>query len=302
MGEPTIRTPRPDSRSHVASLVETALEGERAQLAELNVTGRWQEAADRSAHLEQRVTPEVVKLLLEAALSNRMLGGGHYNTAERLLKAAWELVDGRDLELEALTVVGLVDLYRSAAKKNQEFHPKLDRDKKLQEARWLEAQAKSALKKVTAVSVAHVKASCEFGLLDVEENKLDDALVDYQAATVAAEKLLAAQPDNVIVRSQLCRTYTLTGEAHEKLGNADAAFTHHERAFQGYEVIADKRGMALGQQGMALALEKKGDLAGAIVCWQAVERIANSGQEVDTYMADKAAQALARLASDRTKA
>ena len=287
--------PRPGLRPRRESPVVEALERERAELAELNVAGRWQEAADRSASLEQRATPEVVRVLLEAALANRMLSGGHYNTAEQQLTAARALAAGRDSELEVLAMVGLGDLYRSAAKKNQEFHPELGRAGKLQAARALEEQTQQVLSNVAEGSLARVKANCEFGLLDVEEGKVDDALVDYQAATAVAEALLVDQPDSVIARSQLCRTHTLTGEAHDKLNDADSAFTHHERAFKGYEQIRDKRGMALGQQGMALALEKKGDPAGAILCWQTVERIANSGQEVDSYMATKAEQALARL-------
>ena len=237
----------------------------------------------------------MIALLLEAALANRMLSGSHYNEAERLLTAARALASGNSAELEVLAIVGLGDLYRSGAKKNPDFHPDLGRDGKLTEARRLEAQAQQALSTVSDSSLVRGKAFCEFGLLDIEEDQADQALEDYSTALVVVEKLLATRPNDTAVQSQLCRVYTLTGEAHDKLGNVDEAYTYQELAFQGYERSGHKRGMALGQQGMALALEKKGDTAAAVVCWQEVKKIATTGPEVDTYMLTKAEQALARL-------
>src|SRR3989339_1692969 len=99
----------PRIKRHPEQAVVGGLEKATANLRALNVKGEWQNAAARFATIEQKATPEMIALLLEAALANRMLSGSHYNEAERLLTAARALASGNSAELEVLAIVGLGD-------------------------------------------------------------------------------------------------------------------------------------------------------------------------------------------------
>lgn len=289
-GEPGGRPPEPKLD------LKEILRQEVERLRALNVTGQWSEATTAFATLEADTSPERIDLCLEAALSHRMLSGPHYNEAERLFRTAGSLAhSGNDSEREVHATVGLGDLYRSGAKKNPDYHADLGRAGKLAEARRYEAHAQTLLEQLPSASLAKLKAFCEFGLLDVEEGKYSDALADYTQAQSAAEALLAAQPHDLVAQNQLMRVYTLTGEGHGRLNNWTEAHAWHQKSYEGYTQMQDRRGMALGMQGMALALENNNDTSGAIQAWERVTQIATGGKETDQYMLDKAQQALERL-------
>lgn len=272
------------------------LQNNLTKLQRLNTKGNWKEAADCFQRVNKEVVPLVIDIMLEGALAHRMLSGENYDTAEVILNQAISMAEGiNDPERHLLAIVGLGDLARSGAKKNEQYKPKLGREGKLQLAREYEEQAKSIIENISSSSLAIVKAYCEFGLLDVEEEKYDEALKDYSQAREEAELLVKQELRDNTAKSQLARTYTLTGEAYEKKKSYNDAYDWHKKAYNDYSEIEDKRGMALGAQGMAHTYEGLENIEKAVEQWERVKKIAISGDETDNYMLSKAKKALERL-------